>query len=228
MAEARSKSSKAAPSAPQQKKDLLNRLARVEGQLRGIQKLVALADAPSDCDAVAQQMAAARKALDRSFVQLLTAASSPTPAMRPISTEARDQRGASGGAARQVCVTCHESRLTSVLVDFRRRDPRQPCSHAMIQQQRRADVEHEEQHEDSASAAAPAAARSTRQHQQQPLAFSAASSWGSAPSTPSACRPPPSAASPGRPAAWSATGSGQATTTAATQAAPAVIGMPTK
>ena len=57
----------------QQKKDLLNRLARVEGQLRGIQKLVALADTPSDCDAVAQQMAAARKALDRSFVQLLTA-----------------------------------------------------------------------------------------------------------------------------------------------------------
>jgi DNA-binding FrmR family transcriptional regulator len=57
----------------QQKKDLLNRLARVEGQLRGIQKLVALADAPGDVDAVAQQMAAARKALDRSFVQLLTA-----------------------------------------------------------------------------------------------------------------------------------------------------------
>jgi DNA-binding FrmR family transcriptional regulator len=56
---------------PQQKKDLLNRLARVEGQLRGIQKLIALADQPSDCDAVAQQMAAARKALDRSFVQLL-------------------------------------------------------------------------------------------------------------------------------------------------------------
>jgi len=55
----------------QQKKDLLNRLARVEGQLRGIQKLIALADAPADCDAVAQQMAAARKALDRSFVQLL-------------------------------------------------------------------------------------------------------------------------------------------------------------
>ena len=57
----------------QQKKDLLNRLARIEGQLRGVQKLIALADAPSDCDAVAQQMSAARKALDRSFVQLLTA-----------------------------------------------------------------------------------------------------------------------------------------------------------
>jgi DNA-binding FrmR family transcriptional regulator len=31
-----------------------------------------LAAQPSDCDAVAQQMAAARKALDRSFIQLLT------------------------------------------------------------------------------------------------------------------------------------------------------------
>ena len=41
----------------QQKKDLLNRLARIEGQLRGVQKLIALADSPSDCDAVAQQMA---------------------------------------------------------------------------------------------------------------------------------------------------------------------------
>lgn len=57
----------------QQKKDLLNRLARIEGQLRGVQKLIALAAEPSDVDAVAQQMAAARKALDRSFVQLLSA-----------------------------------------------------------------------------------------------------------------------------------------------------------
>ncbi|NHZ32960.1 MULTISPECIES: metal-sensitive transcriptional regulator [Massilia] len=55
-----------------QKKELLHRLARIEGQLRGVQKLIAQAATPADCDAVAQQMAAARKALDRSFVQLLT------------------------------------------------------------------------------------------------------------------------------------------------------------
>lgn len=55
-----------------QKKDLMHRLARIEGQLRGIQKLIALADQPHDCDAVAQQMAAARKALERCFIQLLT------------------------------------------------------------------------------------------------------------------------------------------------------------
>ena len=58
----------------QQKKDLLHRLARVEGQLRGVQKLIAKATEPADCDGIAQQMSAARKALDRSFVNLLTSA----------------------------------------------------------------------------------------------------------------------------------------------------------
>ena len=57
-----------------QKKDLLNRLARVEGQLRGVQRLIALADLPADIEATAQQMAAARKALDRAFVHLLSGA----------------------------------------------------------------------------------------------------------------------------------------------------------
>ena len=49
-------------------------VARVEGQLRGVQKLIAKAIEPADCDAIAQQMSAARKALDRSFVNLLTSA----------------------------------------------------------------------------------------------------------------------------------------------------------
>lgn len=57
-----------------QKKDVSNRLARVEGQLRGVQKLIAMTQVPADIDAVAQQMAAARKALDRAFVQLLSGA----------------------------------------------------------------------------------------------------------------------------------------------------------
>ncbi len=55
-----------------QKKDLLHRLARIEGQLRGVQKLIAKAENPNDCEGIAQQMSAARKALDRSFVTLLT------------------------------------------------------------------------------------------------------------------------------------------------------------
>jgi len=42
---------------------MLNRLARIEGQLRGIQKM--MADEAPDCEKVAQQMSAARKALDK-------------------------------------------------------------------------------------------------------------------------------------------------------------------
>ena len=42
---------------------MLKRLARIEGQVRGIQKLILLDD--MDCEKVAQQMSAARKALDK-------------------------------------------------------------------------------------------------------------------------------------------------------------------
>ncbi|TFW22597.1 metal-sensing transcriptional repressor [Massilia arenosa] len=62
-----------APLTDAQKKDLMNRLARIEGQLRGVQKLISIAQEPSDCDAAAQQMAAASKALNRCFIQLLSA-----------------------------------------------------------------------------------------------------------------------------------------------------------
>ncbi|MDE2428032.1 MAG: metal-sensitive transcriptional regulator [Burkholderiales bacterium] len=70
----------------QQKKDLLHRLARIEGQLRGVQKLIAKAAEPADCEGIAQQMSAARKALDRSFVTLLSS-SVVTHAEKATSTE---------------------------------------------------------------------------------------------------------------------------------------------
>lgn len=48
--------------------DIGNRLARIEGQIRGIRRLI---DEESDCEKVAQQMAAARKALDKAFHEML-------------------------------------------------------------------------------------------------------------------------------------------------------------
>lgn len=72
MADASLKIVQGAALTAEQKKDLLHRLARVEGQLRGIQKLIASAASADECDKVAQQMAAARKALDRTFLNLLT------------------------------------------------------------------------------------------------------------------------------------------------------------
>jgi len=50
------------------KKALCARLARIEGQLRGLQKLI---DGEADCEKIAQQMAAARKALDKSFFSMV-------------------------------------------------------------------------------------------------------------------------------------------------------------
>jgi CsoR family transcriptional regulator, copper-sensing transcriptional repressor len=50
------------------KKAFCARLARVEGQLRGVQRLV---DTDADCEDIAQQLSAARKALDKSFFNMV-------------------------------------------------------------------------------------------------------------------------------------------------------------
>lgn len=53
---------------PTLKQDMSKRLARIEGQLRGIQKLIG---EDADCEKVMQQMTAARKALDKAFYEML-------------------------------------------------------------------------------------------------------------------------------------------------------------
>lgn len=52
----------------EQKTEMLKRLARVEGQVRGVHKLI---EADSDCEKILQQMTAARKALDRAFFEMM-------------------------------------------------------------------------------------------------------------------------------------------------------------
>ena len=47
--------------------DLLNRLKRAEGQLRGVQRMI---EAGDSCLAIAGQMAAVRKALDAAYVRM--------------------------------------------------------------------------------------------------------------------------------------------------------------
>jgi CsoR family transcriptional regulator, copper-sensing transcriptional repressor len=53
---------------PDQKRQMMQRLARVEGQLRGVQKLI---EQEHDCEKIAQQLSAARKALDKSFFHMV-------------------------------------------------------------------------------------------------------------------------------------------------------------
>lgn len=51
------------------RKSMKMRFARIEGQLRGLQKLVD--DEDAECEKVAQQMSAARKALDKAAHAML-------------------------------------------------------------------------------------------------------------------------------------------------------------
>lgn len=59
------------------KGDLVLRLKRVEGQLRGIQSMI---EEGEDCEKVAQQISAARRALDKTFFNVLACAIQAEPA----------------------------------------------------------------------------------------------------------------------------------------------------
>ncbi len=60
---------------PEDKKRLLARLARVEGQIRGIQKMIA---DDEECEKIAQQIGAARGALNKAFADQMSCAVSRT------------------------------------------------------------------------------------------------------------------------------------------------------
>jgi DNA-binding FrmR family transcriptional regulator len=53
------------------RRSLIFRLKRVEGQLRGIQNMI---DSGADCEDIALQMSASRKALDKAFFELVACA----------------------------------------------------------------------------------------------------------------------------------------------------------
>lgn len=48
--------------------EVMHRLRRVEGQIRGV---LAMMEQEQPCDAIAQQLSAARKALDRAFYEMM-------------------------------------------------------------------------------------------------------------------------------------------------------------
>jgi DNA-binding FrmR family transcriptional regulator len=50
------------------RQSLVNRLKRVEGQIRGVQAMI---ESEQECAAIAQQLTAARRALDRAFYEMI-------------------------------------------------------------------------------------------------------------------------------------------------------------
>jgi DNA-binding FrmR family transcriptional regulator len=57
--------------ADEARRELVLRLKRAEGQIRGVQNMI---EAGNDCEDIAQQLSAARKALDKAFYELMACA----------------------------------------------------------------------------------------------------------------------------------------------------------
>ena len=70
----------------QHQKALVNRLRRVEGQLRGIQAMI---ESGADCEAITQQLSASRRALDKAFFAVLSCAIQSPEAGGEKSTDKR-------------------------------------------------------------------------------------------------------------------------------------------
>ena len=71
---------------PAAKKAMDARLARIEGQVRGVRRMIA-GDEP--CENIAQQLSAARRALDRSFYEMVSCMIRHEP---PAGAQARTAR----------------------------------------------------------------------------------------------------------------------------------------
>ena len=63
---------------PEAKKAMDARLARIEGQVRGVRRMI---DRDETCESIAQQLAAARKALDRAFYEMVSCMIRQDPAV---------------------------------------------------------------------------------------------------------------------------------------------------
>lgn len=68
------------------KKAMDGRLARIEGQVRAVRRMI---EGDEPCEAIAQQLAAARKALDRAFYEMVSCMIRQEP---PAGEQARDER----------------------------------------------------------------------------------------------------------------------------------------
>jgi DNA-binding FrmR family transcriptional regulator len=67
------------------------RLARIEGQVRGVRRMIG-EDEP--CEAIAQQLAAARRALDRAFYEMVACMLRQTPEAGAKAREGAAERAA--------------------------------------------------------------------------------------------------------------------------------------
>lgn len=99
-------------SQPKERRDMIVRLRRIEGQLRGIQKMI---EDGADCEDVAQQLSASRKALDKAFYHML-ACVVEHPASFGLSGRAAE--GSRGGGAKAAGADDHLKQVAALIARF--------------------------------------------------------------------------------------------------------------
>lgn len=72
----------------QARRALVLRLKRIEGQLRAVETMI---EKGEDCEAIAHQMSAARKALDKAFYEMIACALE-RPGFSPVAGESDEAR----------------------------------------------------------------------------------------------------------------------------------------
>ena len=68
------------------RRELVTRLKRIEGQLRGIQAMI---DDAQDCERIVQQVTASRRALDKVFFNVLACAIKSDPTNKRVQEAAK-------------------------------------------------------------------------------------------------------------------------------------------
>lgn len=71
---------------PQAKRAMDARLARIEGQVRAVRRMI---DDDEACESIAQQLSAARKALDRAFYEMISCMLRHQPVAASVRARAR-------------------------------------------------------------------------------------------------------------------------------------------
>ena len=69
-------------------RDVINRLKRIEGQVRG---LIVMIESGRPCEDVAQQMAAARKAMDKTFFRMMACTMMEAATTTPNATSVAEE-----------------------------------------------------------------------------------------------------------------------------------------
>lgn len=102
-------------SQPKERRDMIVRLKRIEGQLRGIQKMI---EEGAACEDVAQQLSASRKALDKAFYNMLACVVEHPASFGMSGRASEGAREGNRGAVKSATTDDHLKQVAALIARF--------------------------------------------------------------------------------------------------------------